>query len=67
MKVYKKLGLLFLLWRMRFLNMRRVICKIAFRWDLKSEDFSNLHFVGKLRQKLNIIKIITSEVLKWST
>ena len=29
----------------------QVICKIASRWDLKSQDFSNLHFVGKLGQK----------------
>ena len=29
------------------------ICKIASRWDLKSRDFSNLHFVGKI---LNIKK-----------
>ena len=34
---------------MRFLNIRQVICKIASRWDLKSGDFSNLHFVGKNR------------------
>ena len=51
MKVYKKLGLLFVLWRMRFLNIRQVIYKIASRWDRKSQDFSNLHFVGKLGQK----------------
>ena len=50
MKVYKKLGLLFVLWRMRFLIIGQVICKIASRWDLKSEDFSNLDFVGKLGQ-----------------
>ena len=48
MKVYKKLGLLFVLWRIRFLNIRQVICKIASRRDLKSQDFSNLHFWGKL-------------------
>ena len=53
MKVYKKIGLLFVLWRMRFLNIRQVICKIASRWDLKSENFSNLHFVGKMEQKKN--------------
>ena len=56
MKVYKKLGLLFVLWRMRFLNIRQVICKIASRWGLKSEDFSNLHFVGKLGQKIKYLK-----------
>ena len=56
MKVYKKLGLLFVLWRMRFLNIRQVICKIASRWDLKSRDFSNLHFVGKLGQKIKYLK-----------
>ena len=50
MKVYKKLGLLFVLWRMRFLTIRQVLCKIASRWDIKSQDFSNLHFVGKLGQ-----------------
>ena len=33
---------------MRFLNIRQVICKIASRWDLKSQDFSNLYFVGKM-------------------
>ena len=52
MKVYKKLGLLFVLWRMRFLNIRQVICKTASRWDLKSWDFSNLHFVGKMGQNI---------------
>ena len=39
---------------MRFLNIRQVIsfiCKIVSRWDLKSEDFSNLHFGGKLGAK----------------
>ena len=57
MKVYKKLGLLFVLWRMRFLNIRHVICKIASRRDLKSRDFSNLHFVGKMGQKIKYLKI----------
>ena len=52
MKVYKKLGLLFVLWRMRLLNIRQVICKTASRWDRKSQDFSNLHFVGKLGQNI---------------
>ena len=52
MKVYKKLGLLFVLWRMRFLKIRQAICKIASKWDLNSRDFSNLHFVGKMGQKL---------------
>ena len=51
MKVYKKLGLLFVLWRMRFLNIRQVICKIASRWDLNSQDFSNWYFVGKMGPK----------------
>ena len=55
MKVYKKLGLLFVLWRRRFLNIRQVICKIASRWDLKSQDFSYLHFVGKLGQKIKYL------------
>ena len=41
---------------MKFLNIRQVICKIAFRWDFKSQDFSNLHFVGKLGPKINIKK-----------
>ena len=41
---------------MRFLNIRQVICKIAFRWDLKSQDFSNLHFVGKLGHKIKYLK-----------
>ena len=50
------MGLLFVLWRMRFLNIRQVICKIASRWDLKSQDFSNLHFVGKLGQKNKSLK-----------
>ena len=27
-------------------------CKIASRWDLKSRDFSNLHFVGKMGQQI---------------
>ena len=69
MKVYKKLGLLvlFVLWRMRFLNIRQVMCKISSRWDLKSPDFSKLHFVGKRGKKLNIKKIVPSELLKWST
>ena len=52
----KKLGLLFVLWRMRVLNIRQVICKIASRWDLKSEDFSNLHFVGQLGQKIKYLQ-----------
>ena len=56
MKVYKKLGLLFVLWRMRFLNIRQVICKIASRWDLKPEDFYNLDFVGKLGQRIKYLK-----------
>ena len=56
MKVYKKLGLLFVLWRMRFSNIRQVICKIASRWDFKSQDFSNFHFVGKLGQKIKYLK-----------
>ena len=56
MKVYKKLGLVFVLWRMRFLNIRQVICKIASRWDLKSRDFSNLHFVGKMGQTIKYLK-----------
>ena len=56
MKVYKKLGLLSVLWKMRFLNIRQVICNIASRWDLKSQDFSNLHFEGKLGQSINYIK-----------
>ena len=56
MKVYKKLGLLFVLWRIKFLNIRQVICKIASRWDFKSEDFSNLHFVGKLGQTIKFFK-----------
>ena len=66
MKVYKKLGLLFVLWRMRFLNIRQVICKIVSRWDLKSQDISNLHFVGKLGQtKIKYLKKpITSELLQ---
>ena len=65
MKVCKKLGLLFVLWRLRFLNIRQVICKIATRWDLKYEDFSNLHFVGKLGQKIKYLKeIMTSELHK---
>ena len=66
MKVYKQLGLLFVLWRMRFLNIRQVICKIASRWDLKSQDFSNLHFVGKMGQKIKYLKICnfgTTEVI----
>ena len=37
---------------MRFLNIRQVICKIASMWDLKSRDFSNLHFVGKMEQRI---------------
>ena len=41
---------------MRFLNMRQVICKIASRWDLKSRDFSNLHFVGKMGQTIKYLK-----------
>ena len=57
MKVYKKLGLLFVLWRMRFLNIRQVICKIASTWDLKFQDFSNFNFVGKLGQKIKYYKI----------
>ena len=45
--------LIFVLWRMRFLNIiRQVICKIASRWDHKSQDFSNLHSVGKLGQNI---------------
>ena len=56
MKVYKKLGLLFVLWRMRFLNIKQVICKIASRWDLKSQDFSHLHFVDKLGQQVKYFK-----------
>ena len=56
MKVYKKLGLLFVLWRMRFLNIRQVICKLASRWDLKSQDFSNLHSVGKMGQRIKYLK-----------
>ena len=52
MKVYNLYcGLLFVLRRMRFLNIRQFICKIASRWDLKSQDFSNLHSVGKLGQQ----------------
>ena len=47
MKVYKKLGLLFVLWRMRFLNIRQVICKIASRWDLKS-DFTYIIVLSEL-------------------
>ena len=41
---------------MRFLNIRQVKCKIASRWDLKSQDFSDLHFVGKLGQNINYLK-----------
>ena len=66
MKVYKNLGFLFVLWRMRVLNIRQVICKIASRWDLKSQDISNLHFVGKLgKTKIKYLKKpITSELLQ---
>ena len=53
MKVYKKLGLLFVLWRMRFLNIRQVICKMASRWDLKSQD--KFAFGGQIgANKINI-------------
>ena len=63
MKVYKKLGLLFVLWRMRFLNIRQVICKMASRWDLKSQD--KFAFGGQIgANKINIKKIVTSELLK---
>ena len=41
---------------MRFLNIRQVIRKIVSRWDLKSQDISNLHFVGKLGQKNKYLK-----------
>ena len=36
--------------------MRQTICKIASRWDLKSRDFSNLHFVGKMGQTIKYLK-----------
>ena len=63
MKVYKKLGLLFVLWRMRFLNIRQVICKVASRWDLKSEDSLICILWANWGKKLNIKKMITSELL----
>ena len=41
---------------MRFLNIRQVICKLASRWDLKSRDFSDLHSVGKMGQRIKYLK-----------